>query len=724
MSERSVVCIVWFRIGDLRLIDNPALWAASTAHGGRVTVVPVFCWCPAEERDQGQDGPHDWSYEGTALQALLVHALRNLDADLHRWYENRLRILYEASTDRGTARALLDLASEVKASEIHCNQREEPVERRREADLKRMCGGAGVRFQAHNGFLFREPDRCPIFEAVGRGLHIFKAFWDGWHKGGDIRRNLPAPERCKPPPWSRVIAPFGGTATIAWPFADAPVPISRVTGRPLVEDAEELGRYWELTEEAARLALTQFMESGIVRYVGSITRDAGPKKKESRLSPYFRLGLISMVDAWWQLGRGGGSSDQARKWLRRCAWRDYAYWMLRHWPDLPSVPMRSAFANQKWTTRRSDPAFEAWRRGETGYPLVDAAMRELRATGYLQQNMRHTVGQFLVEVLGADWRDGEEWFHVTLADSDLAINAMMWQHQGLVGVSQWLIGVDGHPVRHARDADPSGEYVRRWVPELARLPLAHLHTPWACPPATLAKAGVMLVSNDGNDRDRNGSRSYPSCIVEDVDAARADFLARALRCRKAAPASAFSPDGCDFLTLPRTAGLPGHGIWALTERCFRDGVVGRSAKGKAKSGKGTVKGGSGGGTYGGGWSVADDGGDNDWGPASQDRSSSSRNGVGRWRDGASHNVGRVGNRHNSSWSLKDDERSQEQEHDENEGVNGRGCRSVVLRSAAAVTAGAEKKCATAQADEERPSKRQVGRWRRVYATPEEAAVGG
>ncbi|CAK0908889.1 unnamed protein product [Prorocentrum cordatum] len=136
---------------------------------------------------------------------------------------------------------------------------------------------------------------------------------------------------------------------------------------------------------------------------------------------------------------------------------------------------------------------------------------------------------------------------------------MMWQHQGLAGVSQWLVKIDCHPVRHAKSADPNGEYVRRWVPELARLRREHIHQPWAAPAAALAAAGVALGGE--------GPGSYPHRIVEDVDAARAAFLRDARQCRAEAPASCFSADGCDYLSNPATSGLRAPGIWALTERC-------------------------------------------------------------------------------------------------------------------------------------------------------------
>eukprot|EP00929_Paragymnodinium_shiwhaense_P020478 TRINITY_DN13643_c0_g1_i1.p1 TRINITY_DN13643_c0_g1~~TRINITY_DN13643_c0_g1_i1.p1 ORF type:complete len:697 (-),score=136.23 TRINITY_DN13643_c0_g1_i1:254-2344(-) len=586
--------IVWLRLGDLRLRDNPALCAAAgsalkgdkksfygtPSSSSTAPVVPVFTWFPAEEQEfmRSLGMKRDWSYEGTTLQALLAGekgALSNLDKALHEYYGNRLRILCEGVRGgKSAVKAVLSLAQEVGACEVHFNRRAEPAERWREGELEKLGTAQGVTSYGHSAFLFKEPENCPIFRAVGQGLHIFKAFWDGWHKGGNVRQALEWPERCPALPGTSTEKPFAGTARASWPFGDR-VPTSRVSGRPLSQDVLDLQQHWELTEEGAEKTLAQFQGAGggLSRYKGSITRDAGPKAKESRLSPYFRLGILSMVDLYWRTDR---SSDQARKWFRRCAWRDYSYWMLFHWKDLPEEPMRSAFRGLAWELDK-EALVEAWRQGRTGYPLVDAAMRELRETGYLQQNMRHTVGQFLVEALDVDWREGEEWFHVALADSDLAINSMMWQHQGLMGVSQWLLGVEGHPVRHARQADPAGHYVKQWVPELAKLPREYLHAPWEASPAALKKAGVTFG---------RGAGEYPERILEDVDASRQRFHDRLRQCRADAPDSCFAPDGADYITVPPSSGLSSPGIRALTERTLREAPTGRpSGKGKA-AGKG------------------------------------------------------------------------------------------------------------------------------------------
>merc|ERR1712232_892572 len=152
----------------------------------------------------------DWSYEGTTIHALLCHALRELDQSLHHWYKNRLWIVHESNAERGAASALSDLAAKFGVSEIHFNRRHEPAERYREAQLENLCRKAGISVKPHSGFLFREPEKCPIFAAVERGMHIFKAFWDGWHKGGNIRKVAPAPETCPPPVGSSTDLPFAG----------------------------------------------------------------------------------------------------------------------------------------------------------------------------------------------------------------------------------------------------------------------------------------------------------------------------------------------------------------------------------------------------------------------------------------------------------------------------------------------------------------------------------
>jgi len=395
--------------------------------------------------------------------------------------------------------------------------------RDRQAEVERRCQQLGIQTESFASFLFKEPESCPVFESLRQGQHIFKAFWEGWHKGGHIRDAVPEPAELLP---LRVDSMAAKEPKPEWLFGGQ-VPSDR--RRSLVgecgvlqigPESEALLAEWRpLTEVGAWARLERFLsEGGLKKYQGSITRDAGASAKESRLSPFYRLGLLSMVSVYWTLDR---STPQAKKWLRRCAWRDYAYWMLTYWKELPERPMRPTYECLEWSV--DSAALRAWQLGATGWPLVDAAMRELRQTGYLQQHLRHVVGQFLVEVLGVSWVKGEEWFHVCLADADVAINAMMWQHQGLTGVSQWLTGVECHPVRQAKDADPDGSYVRRYCPELAKLPLQFLHQPWTASECVRRDAKIHL------------GVTYPHRIVEDLDRSRAEFMKRLRMCRARRP---------------------------------------------------------------------------------------------------------------------------------------------------------------------------------------------
>lgn len=582
--------VVWLRCGDLRCSDNPALLEASE-HCDEILV--CFCWAPFEEGRGGGPGAGelelDWSLEGTALQMLLAKTLLLMDARLQQEYGNRLLVLGSREGKSGgafgAAGMLMKLAKWLKSRtpedsiSLYWNRREEPWERAREDRLKEMAAELGVAARSFPAFLFKEPAACPIFESVARGQHIFKAFWEGWHRGGSVRRAVPAPRRCRPlaqhrggdlqallAAWSEdpiSVCPAGGGPLLWWPFP-GPLPRSRRQGDAVVCEREvsSLIAPWEpLSEQGAWDVLQEFQEGGnLGRYRGSITRDAGPQRKESRLSPYYRLGLLSMVEVYHNVDR---AQPEVQKWLRRSTWRDYAYWMFRYWDCLPERPMRPVYLGHRWSTDANQ--LTAWQLGQTGYPLIDAGMRELLRTGYLQQNLRHTVGQFLVEVLNISWVQGEAWFHATLADCDCAINAMMWQHQGLVGVSQWLTGVDCHPVRHAKKADPDGSYVRLHCPELAALPLKFLHQPWKAPESVLRDARVKL------------GETYPRRIVEDeVDVERlpnSTFAAELRRCRARKPEMMLR-GGADGIERPDMVPhhiLPSHmtQIFALTERSVK-----------------------------------------------------------------------------------------------------------------------------------------------------------
>ena len=226
-------------------------------------------------------------------------------------------------------------------------------------------------------------------------------------------------------------------------------------------------------------------------------------------------------------------------------WRDHAYYQLHHFPAMRHDPVRPAYRDMWWAT---DPEnLQRWRRGATGYPLVDAAMRQLWATGWMQQNLRMVVACFVVEALNVSWAEGARWFEDTLVDADLAINAMMWQSAGRCGADQWAFSKAPDVVK---GIDPEGAYVRRWVPELAALPTEFLACPWAAPAAALGAAGVVL------------GETYPHRCVTGLDARlrRVEEAVLAARRRVAADPAANDGAGHDMVH------VEGLGVTSLDTR--------------------------------------------------------------------------------------------------------------------------------------------------------------
>ena len=197
--------------------------------------------------------------------------------------------------------------------------------------------------------------------------------------------------------------------------------------------------------------------------------------------------------------------------LKELAWREFSYHLLFHWPDLPEASFRPEFENFPW--KGSPRQLKAWQRGQTGYPIVDAGMRELWTTGYMHNRVRMIVASFLIKNLLISWREGAAWFWDCLVDADLASNSASWQ---------WVAGsgADAAPYfrifnaqKQGETYDPEGVYVRRWVPELARLPDKYLHAPWSAPDQVLATAGVTL------------GKTYPMPIVDHAETRAAALAA-------------------------------------------------------------------------------------------------------------------------------------------------------------------------------------------------------
>jgi deoxyribodipyrimidine photo-lyase len=269
---------------------------------------------------------------------------------------------------------------------------------------------------------------------------------------------------------------------------------------------------WTPGEAAARARLSEFLSDDFSGYAK--LRDRPDLAGTSRLSPYLAFGEVSPRQCWYAAGlaaeRSEGADVALDTFQRELAWREFSAHLLYHWPRLPHEPFRPEFRQFPW--QADDTLLSRWLRGLTGYPIVDAGMRELWSTGWMHNRVRMIAASFLIKDLLQPWQAGEAWFWDTLVDADLANNAASWQWVAGSGADAAPYFRIFNPVKQGETFDPEGEYVRRWVPELAGLPRKAIHAPWQAASEVLAAAGVEI------------GRTYPAPIV-DHGKARAAALA-------------------------------------------------------------------------------------------------------------------------------------------------------------------------------------------------------
>lgn len=462
----AAATLVWLR-HDLRLADNPAL-AAACARGA--PVLPVFVWAPHEEGG--------WP-PGAASRWWLHRSLAALDGDL-RARGSRLVI-----RRGGSGEELARLIRETGAGAVLWNRRYEPAARVRDEAVAASLRARGVEMGAHGAALLHEPAR--LVNRVGRPYQVFTPFWKACLARGAPPPPLPAPRDLPPP--------------ARWPRS---LDLSELGLEPAVDWAAGLRSAWTPGERGAAARLRRLLAEGLPGYPAD--RDHPGREGVSRLSPHLRWGEIGPRQVWHAAARAVQRAGQpawargAEAFLRQLGWREFAYHLLWHFPDTPEHPLRAPFERFPW--RQDAAAWRAWRRGLTGYPFVDAGLRQLWATGWLHNRARMVVGSFLVKDLLLPWQEGARWFWDTLVDADLANNTLGWQWVAGCGADAAPYFRVFNPVLQGRKFDPDGAYVRRWVPELARLPDRWLHQPWAAPGGVLAAAGVALGAG------------YPRPVVE------------------------------------------------------------------------------------------------------------------------------------------------------------------------------------------------------------------
>jgi|TARA_B110000240_G_scaffold108782_1_gene122373 deoxyribodipyrimidine photo-lyase len=450
--------IMWFR-QDLRLSDNPALLNA--IQQGRV--LPVFIL------DEG----NDWSIGG-ASRWWLHHSLLALNESL----QGNLWIL------RGDAAELLpQLAREHSASHAFWNRCYEPSIIRRDSLIKEQLTADGITATSSNGSLIWEP--WENLKQDGTPYKIFTPFYKY-----AIANNPPA----APSPAAN--ANFDTVKCLQGKNR-----IDDLNLLPEINWYEQIASQWQPGELGARQRLQNFTENGLYDYRDG--RDYPAKRSVSMLSPHLHFGEISPREAASVVKQAGdidSNEEQAAHFIRELAWREFSYYTLYHFPHICQQNMKSQFDRFPWV--KDQKSLCLWQQGQTGFPLVDAGMRELWQTGTMHNRVRMIVGSFLVKNLMIHWLEGARWFWDCLLDADLANNSCSWQWVAGSGADAAPYFRIFNPVTQSTKFDPEGSYIRKYVPELNGLSNKAIHDPSSAAASELEKAGVILGEH------------YPRAIVD------------------------------------------------------------------------------------------------------------------------------------------------------------------------------------------------------------------
>lgn len=458
--------IHWFR-QDLRLHDNPSLHALSQT-GAPVLPIYIFDEPPTKA----------WAM-GSAQKWWLYHSLHALNASL----QGHLIIGY------GPVKSVLTkLIDETQASEISWNRCYEPYRINQDTDLKAYFKNKGLKVNSYNSHLLFEP--WTLLTLQNKPYKVFTPYWKACLK-------QPSPA-----------APLSVPIDTKWYKGCHSVSIDDLKLLPTHPNWAKGFEEWKPGEHNAYTQAGLFIKKSLHHYKKG--RDFPSTPLTSRLSPYLHFGELSPRWLWQQIHTQNASTD-AQHFLSELGWREFSYHLLYHFPHLPHASFRPEFEKFSWKNHPNH--LNDWQKGLTGYPIVDAGMRQLWQTGWMHNRVRMIVASFLIKDLQIDWRKGEEWFWDTLLDADLASNAASWQWVAGSGADAAPYFRIFNPIRQGETFDPDGEYVRTWVPELKDLPNKWIHQPFNAPTTLLAQASITLGS------------TYPHPLVDHSTARKQALLA-------------------------------------------------------------------------------------------------------------------------------------------------------------------------------------------------------
>ena len=459
--------VVWLR-QDLRLADNPALTYAS-ASGRPVIVLYLFDTDP-EQRPMG--GASLW-WLNRSLTAL-SSSLQAIGSRLILRKGKASEVLPQVVTETG-------------AGQVVWNRLYEPSAIARDTSLKAELKATGVEVQSFSAALLNEP--WTVETGSGGPYKVFTPYWRAARAKVGQQPALPAPQSLVSPE--------------RWLDSDT---LSDWQLQPTHPDWSTGFDGWTPGEVGALENLNDFLGGPANDYAEG--RDQPGKTGTSRLSPHLHFGEISPRQVW--IAAHGASAmgdlnEGARdKFLAEIGWREFNHHLLFHFPTLPTANFKQGFDRFAW--QEDAEGLKAWQRGLTGYPMVDAGMRELWATGWMHNRVRMITASFLIKHLLIHWREGEAWFWDTLLDADLANNAAGWQWTAGTGADASPYFRIFNPFSQGEKFDPKGDYIRRWVPELARLPNKVIHRPWEATAFELSTAGITL------------GKTYPRPIIDHAKA--------------------------------------------------------------------------------------------------------------------------------------------------------------------------------------------------------------